>query len=332
VLAAVSSDGLTAPWPITRLAADAGSLAYISCDHLFVWTPATQAVVQAEPSSSLKPLCLSPSYSAEFRFYTLALSGDRIAGGWAFGVTGISCGLESERIDDPASYFDNIEYGGFCGYGPYDEGIGELAGGGGLLVSSSWKGVGYSPGGPPTEQEIRRLDYRVDTGWSSTVIATTPGALVPFDVDGGRIVGGGENATVLYDASGKQLLSVPVSPLAAQLSGSDLVILVRGQLLVYDAATGARLHAWPLPDVPSGAECGSVYGGWECRGAQLVLEDARQGLAAYLFNGQVHVIQLASGVDVEIGKATAARFVNEGLVYADGAELHLVTFGKLPSG
>jgi hypothetical protein len=332
VLAAVSSDGLTAPWPIRRLAADGDRLAYISCDHLFVWTPATQAVVQAEPSSSLNPLCLSQSYSAEFRFYTLALSGDRIADGWAYGVTGISCGLEGERIDDPASFVSNVQYGGVCGYGPYDEGIGELAGGGGLLVSSSWLGVGYPPGGPPTEQEIRRLDYRAGTGWSSTVIATTPGALVPFDVDGGRIVAGGENATVLYDASGKRLLSVPVSPLAAQLSGSDLVILVRGQLLVYDAGTGARLQAWPLPDVPSGAECGSVYGGWECRGTQLMLEDARQDLAAYLLDGQVHVIQLASGVDMEIGKATAARFVNEGLVYADGTDLHLLPFDKLPFG
>jgi Tol biopolymer transport system component len=328
VLAAVGADGLTAPWPITGLAADGDRVGYISCDHVFVWTPSAQTVVQAEPSSSLSPLCLSPSFSANFSFYTLALSGDRIAYGWVEGSTGRSCGLEGERIDDPASFFANDTFGGFCGYDKCDNGFGDLTGGGGLLVSSAWQRAVACPG-PPSEQEIRRLDY--DRGWSSTVIATAPGPLVPFDVDAGRIVAGGENATVLYDASGTQLLSVPVSPLAAQLSGSDLVILVRGQLLVYDAVSGARLHAWPLPDAASGWECGSIdRGAWQCGGTQLVLEDAAHGLAAYFLDGQVHVIRLRNGTDTTIGQGTLARFVNAGLVYADGTDLHLVPFEKLP--
>jgi hypothetical protein len=329
VLAAISGDGLTA-WPVTRLAADGDRVAYISCDHVFVWRPTAQTVVQAEPSSSLNPLCASPSFSANFAFYTLGLSGDRIAYAFVFGGSGKSCGLECERIGDPASFFGNTTFGGFCGYDRCDQGFGDLTGGGGLLVFSTWDKTSTCPGAP-REQEIRRLDYRGDTGWSNALIAKTPGPLVPFDVDAGRIVAGGNNATVLYDASGTQLLSVPVSPLAAQLSGSDLVILVRGQLLVYDAVTGARLHAWPVPDVPSGAECGSIYSGtWECRGTELILEDAAHGLAAYVVDGQVHVIQLQNGTDMTIGKGSIARFVDAGLVYADGARIQLIPFDQLP--
>jgi hypothetical protein len=154
---------------------------------------------------------------------------------------------------------------------------------------------------------------------------------VPVDVDAYRIVAGGEQATVVDDANGTQLLSVTVSPLAAQLAGSDLVILVRGRLLVYDAPTGAQLHAWPLPDVPSGGECASpYYGTWECTNARLILEDAALGLAAYVLDGQVHVLRLADGVDTALAAGTLARFADSGLVYANGSTLHFVPFERLP--
>jgi hypothetical protein len=178
------------------------------------------------------------------------------------------------------------------------------------------------------EQEIHRVDGR---GCPCPVIATSQGPLVPFDVDAGRIVAGGENATVVLDGAGATLVSVPVSPLAAQLSGSDLAVLVRGQLLVYDVATGTRLHAWTLPDVPSGGECASPHSGtWECGAAQLVLEDVAHGLAAFVLDGKVHILRLADGVDATVAAGTLARFTDTGLVYADGASLHLVPFERLP--
>src|SRR5439155_19951729 len=137
------------------------------------------------------------------------------------------------------------------------------------------------------DQQIRRVE---PSGCPCPVIASGPGPLAPFDVDAGRIVAGGDYATVLFDAEGKELLSVPVSPLAAQLSGSHLVVLVWRELRDYDASSGALLHAWPLPDVSSGGECGSPHSGtWECREPRLVLEDAAQGLVTYILDGQVHV-------------------------------------------
>jgi Tol biopolymer transport system component len=331
VLAAVRDDGLTAPWPIMRLAADGERVAYIGCGHVFVWTPAARTVVQAEPDSSLSPRCTTPGYYLPFWLYTLALSGDRIAFGYLRGNAGQSWGLYAGRVGDAASFvsLDRVGAANACAVG--DGGLGDLTGAGGLLVFSTWRDAGLSSACPvPTfEQQIHRVEA---AGCPCPVIASSPGPLVPFDVDAGRIVAGGANATVVYDAAGTQLLSVPVSPLAAQLSGSDLVVLVRGQLLVYDAITGARLHAWPLPDVPSGGECASPHSGtWECRDARLVLEDVDHGLAAYVLEGQVHVIRLADGAEKLIGAASLARFMDAGLVYADGVNLRLVPFDQLPS-
>jgi hypothetical protein len=53
VLSTVRDDGLTAPWTITRLAPDGERVAYVSCGRVFVWTPSTRAVGQAEPVASL---------------------------------------------------------------------------------------------------------------------------------------------------------------------------------------------------------------------------------------------------------------------------------------
>jgi hypothetical protein len=65
---------------------------------------------------------------------------------------------------------------------------------------------------------------------------------------------------------------------------------------------------------------------------RLELEDAARGLAAYVLEGEVHVVQLENGADTTIAKGTTARFMADGLVYADGADLHLVPFGMLPMG
>jgi hypothetical protein len=276
----------------------------------------------------LSPRCSSPGNYLPYWIYTLAVSGDRIAYGYLEGNMGQTWGLYEGRIGDESSFVSLGSVASANGCGEGSGGLGGLAGAGSLLVFSTWRDDRNCPA-RTLEQEI----HRVDPGnCPCPVIANSPGPLVPFDVDAGRIVTGGENATVVYDAAGTQLLSVPVSPLAAQLAGADLLILVQGRLLVYDATTGARLHAWPLPDVPSGGECGSPHGGtWECRQARLVLEDAAHGLAAYLLDGQVHVLHLADGVDTTVGAGTLARFTYAGLVYAEGANLRLVPFARLPT-
>lgn len=89
---------------------------------------------------------------------------------------------------------------------------------------------------------------------------------------------------------------------------------------------GTLQHTWPLPDVPSGAQCQL-----RCRDApRLVLQDVAGGLAAYVLDGKVHVLRLADGADAVVASGTLARFMDEGLVYTDGWRLHLVTFDRLP--
>src|SRR5207244_11337851 len=152
------------------------------------------------------------------------------------------------------------------------------------------------------------------------------------DVDAGRIVDGGSNATEIRDRTGALLLSVAVPPLAAQLADNDLVVLVHGALRDYDASTGALLNARPLADVPSAPECSSPHSGsWECHNdARLVLEDAARGLVAYILDGQVHLLRLADGQDSTLAPGAHARFMDAGLVYADGASIRLVPYGQLP--
>jgi Tol biopolymer transport system component len=82
--ATVSGQELVSPWKIERIATDGGRIAYVSCGHIFVWTPATGDVRQAEPAASLQPFCQHPSdirAFEPFEIYDLALAGDRVAFG-----------------------------------------------------------------------------------------------------------------------------------------------------------------------------------------------------------------------------------------------------------
>ena len=174
-----------------------------------------------------------------------------------------------------------------------------------------------------TSEEIHRIDGK---GCPCPTIASSPGPLYAADVDQNRVVAYGNNATLLLDRDGNQLLSLPISPLAAQLAGTDLVLLLHGELRDYDTRSGTLLHVWRLPDVTSGPECA-----WRaCSDNRLVLNDAAQGLVAYTLDAHVHVLRLADGADATVAAATVARFMDDGLVYADGTRLRLVPFDQLP--
>jgi Tol biopolymer transport system component len=332
-VATVSSDQLVAHWTITALAADGGRVAYVSCGHVFAWTPATGTVEQVEPVASMTPACsLGQSYFA-YEVYSVAVAGDRVAYAQVDGNLGQAFDLVVSEAGASAEVGSGIADGGnplVC----TGQCLGELVGGGGLLAYSAWSATFDSQSEQPvvTQQEIDRID---GIACPCQTLRSDPGPLVPLDVDGGRIVAGGDNATVIIDANGRQLLSVPIVPLAAALTGNDLLILRQGELLDLDATTGTQLHSWPLPDVTSGRECGSKY----CRpiwpdkpttGPELVLEDAAHGLAAYILDGQVHLLRLADGTDATIGAGTLARFMDTGLVYADDNQLHLIPYDQLP--
>ena len=61
-----------------------------------------------------------------------------------------------------------------------------------------------------------------------------------------------------------------------------------------------------------------------------MLADAARGLAAYVLEGEVHLLRLADGADRVVGSGTLARFTNAGLALADGARIRLAPLGRLP--
>jgi Tol biopolymer transport system component len=329
-LATVSSDALTAAWPIDGLAADGGRVAYVSCGHVFAWTPANRKVVQAEPIASLSPECRSPGYYTSYVVYDLAVAGDRVAFGAVQGGNVRSWALYDVELGARPTTF-RLAGGYATNGGPYIPGPleGELAGSGDLLVFGSWKEA-WSPGTNQivtTDESVERVD---PGGCPCTSIGSWV-ALAPLDVDAGRVLLAAPSELRIVDRAGTQLFMNAESPSAAQLSGSDLVLLTRGQLRVYDlAAGGVSTQTWPLPDVPSGRECATPNAIRCSRDPELVLEDVSHGLATYVVDGQVHVLRLADGVDVTVAAGTRSRFFDAGLVYADGATLHVVPYDRLP--
>jgi len=326
--ARVAPDSVLADGVIDRLAVDGNRVAYVSCLRVDVWSPALQTDVTVHEHGLVRgaqpSLCVWDQGGRNF-FYSLALAGGRVAygergGGLTYGWTLATSTLGSANGSVLAAGENSL--GSNFPYGV----AGTLAGSGSLLVYSFWHTGFTSP--TVTEQEIRRVD---EGGCPCPAIASSPGPLVPFDVEGGRIVAAGTNATWIVDAQGKLLLSIPVSPLAAQLAGSDLVLLLRGEIDDYDAGSGVMRHAWPLPDVPSGAETGDPNRVAAVPGnGRLVLDDAGRGLVAYVLDEQVHVLRLSDGEDVTVAPGQLARFSDTGLVYADGARIHLVPFDRLP--
>ena len=308
---------------------------------MFVWTPETHQVVQADPSTSLSSRCTSYGYYA-YTVYGLALAGDRLA----YGARNPSANAAAwEVVTQSLSPGDRVRTVATGGGAGSQEDKGEPVGSGDLLVFSSWECErGYCSDGSHTvtTQSIWRVREPNWNGDCPTVykdvaagpcqkLLTQPGPIVPFDVDAGRIVAGGTNETWITDAEGKVLLAVPVSPLAAQLSGGDLVLLRRGELRHYDASNGTLKHTWPLPNVPSGRECG-YYDTVTCPYAKpaLVLEDMARGRVVYTLYGQVRALRLSDGHDSTVAEGTLARFINTGLVIANGAKLRFIRDDQLP--
>jgi hypothetical protein len=59
------------------------------------------------------------------------------------------------------------------------------------------------------------------------------------------------------------------------------------------------------------------------------LEEAADELAAYLLDGQLHLLWLADGRHAH-RRREPRRFIDTGSVYADGARLRLLPFSQVP--
>ena len=305
-------DGVLASGPVVRLAADGERVAFQSCGYISVWSTATgEAGVGSSPDCS----------SGFWGIYSFAIAGERVG----YAVKPERCLMYALMYSAVASTA-SVELGRNlqCSPQAYSSAFGHFVGAGPLLVFSRWNEIRRTDGSYETTlQEVLRAP---PGGCPCPTIASSPGPLVPADVNAGRVVAYGTNATLVLDAEGRTLLSVPVSPLAAQLAGDDLVLLERGRLRVYDASTGVLRGAYDLPDVPSGSD----GGGPRYERYRLELHDAAHGLAVYVFDGRIHVVRLSDGTDVVVGYGTNARFIDAGLVFADHARIRLVRYADLP--
>jgi hypothetical protein len=63
--------------------------------------------------------------------------------------------------------------------------------------------------------------------------------------------------------------------------------------------------------------------------AAVKLQDAAHGLVAITVNDELHILDVSNGADRSIGHATEARFMDTGLVFADGARVHFIPYSGL---
>jgi len=318
--------------PVAELAADGERVGYRFCNRVGAWRPGSGAVVTLREEPPIHPFC-----NESLNFYGLAVAGDRVAWGAHDGGIGIEANWltvadvgvpRTETLiatNPPRQNFGEIVRAG------------HLVGDGSLLVFSTWvcrdeTGGDNCPGTVVPAKPASQTLWRVrEPSWPGACplfggdfsyapmqpegrcqkLRVEQGPLVPFDADDGRILAGGDNATLVLDADGAELLSIPTSALGGQLAGRDLVLLRRGELRQYDAASGELVKVWPLPDVPSGGPCGKP-----CPRVTLKLEDLARGLALYMLDGRVHLLRLSDGRDTVVAEGTAARFGDGGLFYA----------------
>jgi hypothetical protein len=338
--------------PVEEIAAEGDSVAYRTCGAIGVWRTESGTVTAAR---SELPLC---NFQDDYlQFYSLALAGDRVAWGVVSGGNVQSASLVGTSLATPAAPITFAAAGGVTNGDPRGTArVGDLIGSGWLLVFSTWAYCDEFASNtcwqlPPQQRPlVSQTLWRVrepswpgvcpGLGYSSPPsgrcqqLGVEPGPLRPLDVDAGRIVASGDNATVVLDADGRQLLSVPVSTTAAQLTGSDLVVLVPGALRDYDATTGELLHNWPLPDLSFGGNCGLPL--WQCGSPRLRLEGAAGGIVAYLLDGTLRLLRLRDGADTVVRAATAAQIDESGLFYAYRTtgiwpgRIRFVPFDELP--
>jgi WD40 repeat protein len=311
-------DGIFAGGPVQELVADGARAAFVACGGVSAWTPATGAILVVENKGECRA-----TYSRG-HVYSLGLAGDRVVWwekGWGLCF---QWNVHQATLGAPSV---ELGAGTGCLGSPPTIGTGTAVGAGSLLVRSAWKLHHDNGSLVVDEQTIERVE---PGGCPCPAVSSSPGPYTPLDVDAGRIVVSGQNETRILAADSTILLSLPVPTLAAQLSGSDLVLTAGGELRVYDADSGARRATWPLPAQPAGHDC-DLFGDPSClQPARLRVGDVAHGLAAYVLDGQVHLLRLVDGADEVVGPGMLARFADAGLVYADGARIRLVPFERLP--
>jgi hypothetical protein len=327
-------DGIFAGGPIARIAADGQRVAYAACLNVFTWEPDTGTVTQLDAGPNRKGACIAPDRREEV--YDLAVAGDSVA--WGEKTVGLSFRWSVlQALVAPVIVRDTLATG-TGGLGSNRSGGGGLAGAGATLLYSAW-----STSTDPVSGSLitaATLFRATPSGCPCPAIASaaapavgpevlqTP--IIALDTDGFRVAALRKESLVLLDSFGGDILSIPAQVAAAQLIGDEVVVTVPHELRLYDTSSGTIRRAWPLPSASVGRDC-RFYSEPRCPyKAELRLQDVAQGRAAYVLNGQLHLLRLDDGRDTTVGFGTEARFMDNGLVYADGARVRLLPFSSLP--
>jgi len=313
-------DGVFAGGPVQEIAADGDHVGFIACGGVSAWRPSSGAVATVQ---TLQAGCLA--WFSRAHVYSVGVAGDRLA--WIEKGYGLCFGWTAHEATLGAPPQELTSGNGCLGTAPPD-GWGQTAGAGSLLVLSHWQAhYGNGAGLVVDRQAVVRVD---PAGCPCPELSSSPGPYTLLDANDNRIVVSGKNETRILAADGSILLRLPVPTLAAQLDGTELVLATASQLRVYDASTGTLRATWPLPSPSDGHDC-DLYGDPNCqKPADLTLGDVAHRLAAYAFDGHVHVLRLADGNDHIVGYGALPRFTAAGLIYADGARIRLVPLNKLP--
>lgn len=311
------TDGLYTGWPVTLLAGDGGRVAYATCAGVSVWDPPNLSTTDAFDVPEARRC--DPAGYYQYLF-SLALAGDRIAYTTADGGNTLVWSVGSATLAPTLRNFQLASGSQTCCL-PLPP---DVAGAGGLLVFDPYAAnLVFDPHGP--DWEIRQIG---PAGCLCPVVTTferpANGDVHLDDVEDNRIVVDRPDYLRILDDHGNTLLALSVRSPEAALSGQDLVVHVESELRDYDATTGALIHTWQPPGLtPPAPQPRRDM-------AHQTLQDAARGLAAYTLDGQIHLLRLTDGQDATVGAGTLARFTDEGLVYAEGARIHLVPFDRLP--
>jgi hypothetical protein len=305
--APADDDGVFAGGPVSALAADGERVAYGACRDVFAWTPTAAKTEQIDPPSS------APCYSSVRGWIdSLAVAGDRVA--WRDRGPGLNTWEWSLQARSLSTGPGSVGSGLFrANNRPW---LHPLVGAGDFLAFST----------PPDffasrlTQTVHRLD---GVSCPCPEIKEAEGGtpddppLVPLDVDDGRlIVRRFDDLVLVLDRSGTTSIAISASPARGQLDegqldGNALVSHVGDELLEHEIVKGALVRRWPLPRVAR-------------------LEDARDGLVAYVLAGEIRMLRLSDGATAAVASGSLARFFDGGLAYAEGARVRIIPFDRLP--
>jgi Tol biopolymer transport system component len=311
---------------ILGLAADGGRVAVLvrssaaDCAHVSVWAPGSHPI----RFGSQEPC--SESDGVEREYGPVALTGTRAA--WVESSTsGMSqetpAELETATIAKPTDITGvdgRTSFGDGSDGPPHGAYLGSLHGSGDVLVYNTWQGckIGPESGCTATGQHWHGFEISDTELWrlgdpTSVRVAGGSTAFEAVDVDAGRIVvlePGGSVDVVGVDGTLMPRLLPRGLAQAAELSGSQLVVLTATGLQSFDLVTGLQVASRSL-----------VSGKRDLAGFD-------DGVASYVEGRAVHVIRLADGhqfsVAIPGGKGVVfAQLTSSGLFTA-------YTLGKGP--